>query len=125
MSERKTIAIVGASADRNKYGNKAVRAYLQMEYDVFPVNPKEELIEGLKVYRSILEIPVSLNMVSIYLPPALGLKLLDDVAKKGCDELWLNPGSESDDLIDKATDLKLNVICACSIIAAGISPEQL
>lgn len=125
MSERKSIAIVGASADRNKYGNKAVRAYQQMDYDVYPVNPKEELIEGLKVYKSLLDIPGSLDMVSIYLPPALGLKVLDDVAKKGCSELWLNPGSESDELIEKATDLKLNVVCACSIVAVGMSPDGL
>lgn len=125
MSEQKTIAIIGASNDRNKFGNKAVRAYMQAGYDVYPVNPKEAMIEGIRTYRSVLEIPVKLDMVSVYLPPAVGIKVLDDVAKKGCAELWLNPGSESDELIDRAADLKLHVVCACSIVAVGVSPEKL
>lgn len=123
--EQKTIAIIGASNDRSKFGNKAVRAYVQVGYDVYPVNPKETLIEGLIAYRSVLEVPVKLNMVSLYLPPAVGLRVLPEVAKKGCDELWLNPGSESDELIEKATELRLSAICACSILAAGVKPESL
>lgn len=125
MSERKTIAIVGASTDRSKFGNKAVRAYVEIGYDVYPVNPKEDMIEGLRVYRSVLEIPVKLDMVSLYVPPAVGMKLLNDVAKKGCTELWLNPGSESDELIERATELRLNTVCACSIVAVGADPDKI
>jgi predicted CoA-binding protein len=125
MSERKTIAIIGASTDRNKFGNKAVRAYMQIGYDVYPVNPKETMIEGVKAYPSVLEIPVELDMVSLYLPPAVGFKVLSDIAKKGCKELWLNPGSESEELIERATELKLNAICACSIVALGMNPDKL
>ena len=125
MSERKTIAIVGASTDRAKFGNKAVRAYQELEYDIYPVNPKEAVIEGLPAYKSIADIPVKLDMVSLYVPPAVGMRVLEEVAKKGCGELWLNPGSESDDLIERATELKLNTICACSIVAAGMNPDKL
>ncbi|MSR64664.1 MAG: CoA-binding protein [Verrucomicrobiae bacterium] len=125
MSERKAIAIVGASTDKTKFGNKAVRAYIEVGYDVYPVNPKENLIEGLRVYRSLLDIPVKLDVVSLYVPPVVGMKVLDDIAKKGCGELWLNPGSESDDLIERATELKVNTICACSIVAVGIDPEKM
>ena len=125
MSERKAIAIVGASTDKTKFGNKAVRAYVEVGYDVYPVNPKEDMIEGLRVYRSLLDIPVKLDMVSLYVPPAVGMKVLDEVAKKGCGELWLNPGTESDELIEKATELKLNTICACSIVAIGVYPDKM
>jgi|ERR1051326_4112615 predicted CoA-binding protein len=125
MSDKKAIAIVGASTDKSKFGNKAVRAYVEVGYDVYPVNPKESMIEGLRVYRSLLDIPVKLDMVSLYVPPAVGMKVLDEVAKKGCGELWLNPGTESDELIEKATELKLNTICACSIVAVGANPDKL
>jgi predicted CoA-binding protein len=125
MSGGKSIAILGASTDRNKFGNKAVRAYVQTGYDVYPVNPKETMIEGLKAYGSVLDIPAKLDIVSLYLPPAVGFKVLDDIAKKGCSELWLNPGSESDELIERATELKLNTICACSIAAVGLNAAKL
>jgi predicted CoA-binding protein len=121
----KTVAIVGASNDRSKFGNKAVRAFLQRGYEVFPVNPKEETIEGLPAFRSIGDVPGRPDMVSVYLPPAVLLKLLPDIAAKGCDELWLNPGTESDAVLTEAERLRLNVIQACSIVGVGISPAEL
>jgi predicted CoA-binding protein len=121
----KTIAIIGASNDRAKFGNKAVRAFLQKGYTVYPVNPKQPFIEGLPVFRSIRDVPVRPQMVSVYLPPPVLLKVLPDIAARGCDELWLNPGTESDEVLAKAERLGLNVIQACSIVGAGMSPAQL
>ena len=123
---RPTIAILGASPDRAKFGNKAVRAYLQQGYDVYPVNPKGGQIEGLPVSRSLAEVPVEhLNRISAYLPPPVLIGVLDEVAAKGCDELWLNPGSDSPQVIEKAEQLGLNTIQACSIVAIGVSPSAL
>jgi hypothetical protein len=119
----KTIAIIGASNDPRKYGNKAVRAYLQQGYTVFPVNLREESIEGLPAFRSIRDVPVRPQLVSVYLPPALTLRVLPDIAAKGCDELWLNPGTESEAVLAEAARLGLNVIQACSIVGIGLSPE--
>jgi uncharacterized protein len=121
----KTIAILGASNDRAKFGNKAVRAFLQQGYEVFPVNPKEETIEGLRVFKSIAEVPVRPQKISVYLPPPVLLKLLPDIAARGCDEFWLNPGTESDAVLAEAERLGLNVIQACSIIGVGLSPAGL
>lgn len=124
-STMKTIAIIGASTDRNKFGNKAVRAFQQQGYQVFPVNPKEDTIEGLAAYKSIADVPVRPNKISVYLPPPVLLKVLPDIAAKGCDEFWLNPGTESDEVLAAAERLGLNVIQACSIVGVGISPEAL
>ena len=121
----KTIAIIGASNDRRKYGNKAVRAYLQQGYTVYPVNLKEERIEGLRAFRSIGDVPTRPERVSVYLPPALTLGALADIAAKGCDELWLNPGSESEQVLAEAERLGLSVVQACSIVDVGLSPEAL
>ena len=109
-----TVAIIGASADPSKFGNKSIHAHLRAGYEVFPVNPKEETIEGLKCYKSILDVPVALDRISLYLPPPVAVKVLDDIAKKGCRELWVNPGVESPELIEKAQSFGLNAIFACS-----------
>jgi len=119
----KTIAILGASADRNKFGNKAVRAFAQSGYTVYPVNPKETQIEGLPAFRRLAEVPVRPNLISVYLPPPVLLKVLPEIAAKGCDELWLNPGTESAEVLAAAERLGLNVIQACSIVGIGIEPE--
>jgi predicted CoA-binding protein len=114
-----TVAIIGASADRSKFSNKSIHAHLRAGYEVFPVHPREEMIEGLKVYRSVLDIPVALDRVSLYLPPAIGIRVLDEIAKKGCVELWVNPNAESPELMEKARALGLNTIYACSFVDAS------
>jgi predicted CoA-binding protein len=121
----KTVAIIGASSDRSKYGNKSVRAHLQQGYQVFPVNPKQTEIEGLPAFKSIADVPVRPDRVSVYLPPSVLEKILADIAAKGCDELWLNPGTESESVMAEANRLGLNVIQACSIVDLGLNPSRL
>jgi len=121
----KTVAIIGASNDRSKYGNKSVRAHVQQGYQVYPVNPKEREIEGLAAFPSIAAVPVRPQRVSVYLPPALVLTVLPAIAAKGCDELWLNPGTESAEVLAEAERLGLNVVQACSIVGVGMSPGEL
>jgi uncharacterized protein len=114
-----TVAIIGASADKSKYSNKSLLAHLHAGYDVYPINPKEDTIEGVPCYKSILDVPVALERISLYVPAPVGVKLLDDIAKKGCKELWVNPGAESQELMDKAAKLGLNAIYACSYLDAA------
>ena len=116
----KTIAIVGASNDRNKFGNKAVRAFKQQGYEVFPVNSKEDTVEGLRAFKSIADVPVRPQLISVYLPPPVLVKILPDIAARGCDELWLNPGTDSAEVVAAAGRLNLNVIQACSIVGFGM-----
>jgi predicted CoA-binding protein len=89
---------------------------LQQGYDVYPINPRGGRIEGLTVLPRVSDVPVALDRVSMYVPPEIGETLLDEIAAKGCRELWLNPGSESESLIRRARQLGLNVIVACSIV---------
>jgi predicted CoA-binding protein len=123
-SVMKTVAIIGASTDRSKFGNKAVRAFQERGYRVFPVNPKATEVEGLPSYPSITAVPARPDIVSVYLPPAVLIKVLPEIAAKGCDELWLNPGTESPEVLAEAERLGLNVIQACSIVGIGLSPGR-
>jgi len=121
-----TVAILGASRDRRKYGNKSVRAHRQQGYEVYPVNPHADEIEGLKAYPSLAAVPaVSLDRISIYLPPEVGITLLEEIQARRPKEVWLNPGSESPELLAKAEAIGLDVIQACSIVDVGMSLVQL
>ena len=118
-----TVAILGASRDPDKYGNKSVRAHMANGYRVFPINPKADEIEGLDVYKSLADLPVdSVDRVSVYLPPHIGVTMLPEIKAVSPDELWLNPGSESDEMIQEAESLGLNVIVACSIVDVHSNP---
>jgi predicted CoA-binding protein len=118
----KTVAVIGASNDRSRYGNMAVRAFRRAGYEVFPVNPTEPTIEGLKAYPAVSEVPAELDTVTIYVRPALLVKLLPQIAAKGCKDLWLNPGTSSSAVLTEVNRLGLNAIEGCSILAIGQSP---
>jgi hypothetical protein len=126
MSEptRKTVAVVGASADRSKYGNKAVRAYLRQGWEVYPVHRNGGEIEGVAAYESIEAIPVPIDRVTLYLPPVAGIEVLPAIARAHSKEFFVNPGAESDELVDRARALGLDPILACSIVEIGASPAE-
>jgi len=92
---------------------------------VIPINLHEREIEGLKAYRSVLDVPGSIDMASFYVPPDIGELVIEDVARKGIAEVWLNPGAESDALIARARALHLEPIVACSIVGIGQNPYAL
>jgi len=117
-----TVAVIGASNAKEKYGNRAVRAYLRKGWTVYPVNPNEKEVEGLNAYASITDILGPVERASLYLPPNVGLGVLDGIKQKGVTELFVNPGAESDEIMAKAEALGLNAIWACSIIDIGERP---
>ncbi len=120
----KSVAIIGASADRNKYSNKAIRAYISQGWMVYPVNPNLTEIEGIPCYKSIEDVPEPIDRISVYVPPQIGKALLPSIAKKKHTELYINPGAENEELIQQAQNLGLNPIYACSILAIGSHPSH-
>jgi uncharacterized protein len=123
--QSKVVAVIGASNNRRKFGNRAVRAYLDQGYTVVPINPHEREVEGLKAYASVLDVPGPIDMASFYVPPEVGEEIIGDVARKQIAEVWLNPGAESDELVARARALSIKPIVACSIVAIGRNPYSL
>lgn len=116
------VAVIGASSNRQRYGNKAVRAFLHKGFTVVPVNPSETEVEGLQAYRSVLDVPGAIHMATFYVRPQIGLQVIEEVARKGVGEVWLNPGADSAELIRRAGALGIKAVAACSIIGIGENP---
>ncbi len=123
--DMKTVAVVGASSDRRKFGNKAFRAFSEEGHHVIPINPNEPEVEGVRTYSTVLDVPEKIDMATVYVPPEIGITLLDGFEQKQIAEIWINPGAESDELIAEARRRKLNVIEACSIVGIGRNPYSL
>lgn len=120
----KTVAVVGASNHREKFGNKALRAFRDAGHTVIPINTHESEVEGIKAYRSVLDVPATIDMATVYVQPEVVHRLLDEFQRKQIPEIWLNPGADSDEVLDEARRRKLNVIAACSIVGIGRSPSS-
>lgn len=122
MSKR--VAIIGASSNRNKFGNKALRAFEHQGYTVIPINPNESEVEGHRTYASVLDVPGAIDMATVYVPPEVGVRVMEDLAKKEVAEVWLNPGADGPTVVSRARALGLRTIQACSIIGIGESPGR-
>ncbi|SVB76688.1 uncharacterized protein METZ01_LOCUS229542, partial [marine metagenome] len=103
-----TVAVIGASNDRRKFGNKAVRAFLRSGYSVIPVNPRlaaaGEMVEGCATYATVLDIPHDVDLATLYVQPGIGRTVIATIAEKKIPELWINPGAESEELVTAANE---------------------
>lgn len=115
----KAFAVAGASKDRNKYGNKVLRVYLQNHKKVYPVNPREKTIEGLPCIATIADLPSDVQSLSIITPPPVTEKIVDAAISKGIKNIWMQPGAESEAAIAICLEHNINVIAdgSCVLVA--------
>jgi uncharacterized protein len=113
------VAVVGASQDRSKYGNKVLRAYLQNDYEAVPVNPTAKEVEGLAAFPDLASVPGTLDAVSIITPPPITEKVVQNAIDLGIKHIWMQPGAESQRAIKAAEAAGANVIASgpCVLVA--------
>jgi predicted CoA-binding protein len=124
------VAIVGASTDQAKFGNRAVRAYAEAGYTVWPVNPKDGEVKGVRTYATLADLPGLPNIASLYLREAPALATLDELAAMEraaggrIAVVYLNPGVATAAVRARGAELGLAVRPECSIRAIGRDPGE-
>ena len=118
-------AVVGASTNRAKYGNKCLRVYQQHGLSVYPVHPTQEVIEGLQVYASLSDLPQPVHGVSIITPPQVTEKVVEEAGRLGIPYLWMQPGAESDKALQRAKELGIQTISGgpCILVKLGYDDD--
>ena len=113
MLALKRWAILGATNKFEKYGYKIFKILLDKGYEVYPVNPRINTIDGVKVYATLLEIPETIDVVDFVVNPKIGEKLIHHVSQLGIKNIWLQPGARSEELDRLSEELNLNVVKSC------------
>lgn len=116
-----TFAVVGASSNREKYGNKVLRSYLQNGKTAYPVHPKEAEIEGVRTVPDLASLPVPVHGLSMITPPAVTEALIEEAHAAGIPRVWMQPGAESAKAIARAKELGIEVIAGgpCLLVSLG------
>jgi predicted CoA-binding protein len=119
--ESKAFGVVGASANRDKYGNKVLRVYLQHNMKAIPVNPREKEIEGIPCVAGISDLPPEVKSISVITPPAVTEQVVEMAIAHGIENIWMQPGAESSVAIDKCRKNNINVIAdgSCILVKVG------
>lgn len=120
----RTFAIIGASSNRSRFSNKAIRALKNQVKAIYPVHLSESTIEELKCYHSIEEIPVRPDIISIYLSEDKLLPILENIEAKGTGEIWLNPGTDTTTVMRELMKKNIPFKQTCTIIEAGFHPSD-
>ncbi len=117
----KLFAVAGASSNRDKYGNKVLRCYLQHGHNAIPINPRAESIEGIACVASVADLPPEVESLSIITPPKITEQVVEAAITKGIKNLWMQPGAESPQAVAQATAAGLNVIAdgSCLLVVMG------
>jgi uncharacterized protein len=117
----KRFAVVGASPDRSKYGNKVLRAYLQNDLEVVPVHPQADEVEGVTAVKDLTEISEGVDGVSIVTPPKVTEGVVRQALALGIKNIWMQPGAESDVAVSLAESSGANVLSGgpCVLVALG------
>jgi predicted CoA-binding protein len=106
----KTIAVVGASANGAKTAN-VIPSYLQSQgYQIIPVNPRGGEILGARVYRTLGDVDLPVDVVDVFRPPAEALAVAREAIAKGVGVLWFQPGTQTDEAARLAADAGLTVV---------------
>lgn len=117
------IGVVGASDNREKFGNKVLRCYLENNRQVIPVHPAQKEIEGLACVASVAELPAEVKSISMITPPQITEKVVQIAAEKGVENIWMQPGAQSDAAISFCQEKGLNLIAdgTCVLVELGFS----
>lgn len=120
----RVFAVVGASRNRDKYGNKVLRCYLQNDLIAWPVNPNESEVEGAECFASLTALPEPVHGVSLITPPQVTEGVVDEAAQLGIRRLWMQPGSESDSAVARAEELGIAVISGGPCILVSLNYKE-
>ena len=117
----KVFGVVGASANRDKYGNKVLRCYLQHDLRAIPVNPKEPVIEGVPCVATVMDLPADVTSISVITPPHVTDEVVKMAISKGIENIWMQPGAESSAAIALCRENNINVIAdgSCILVVIG------
>lgn len=119
--------VVGASSRRHKYGNKVLRCYQQNGRRAIPVNPREQVIEGAACVASVSELPEDVKSISLITPPAITEQVVEEAARNGIENIWMQPGAESERAIASCEAAGINVIAdgSCVLVVLGYSEQSI
>jgi predicted CoA-binding protein len=117
----KAFGVAGASTNRDKYGNKVLRCYLQNGRKAVPINPRAEIIEGQPCVASVAELPDEVTSLSVITPPKITEQIVEEAIARGIENIWMQPGAQSPQAVARCEKAGINVIAdgSCLLVVLG------
>ena len=117
----KAFGVAGASTNRDKYGNRVLRCYLQNGRKAIPINPRADAIEGVSCVASVADLPADVTSLSVITPPKITEEVVEAAIAKGIENIWMQPGAQSPAAVERCRQAGINVIAdgSCLLVVMG------
>lgn len=119
LRESQTFAVLGVNQDQKSYANLIVKKLRDKGKIAYPVNPKYQTLFGEPVYEDLEKTPSVADVVVFVVNPAIGIRYLPSVQALGIKAIWLQPGTISIELLEKAKELCIAVVEACVLVVGN------
>ena len=112
-------AVIGAHVRHDRYGYKIYKKLKEKGYEVYPINPRFDEIEGDKCYKDLSSIPVKIDVIDMVVNPKRGIPIIEEAAKLGINKVWFQPGTVDDDILKLAKEKGIDIVQACVLVATN------
>src|SRR6056297_1034665 len=116
MLDMENWAVVGASDKNNTYGYKLYKKLKNYEYNVYPVNPNCINVDEDDTYPSLKDIDGEVDVVNFVVNPSIGIEILRECIELGIKNIWLQPGTRSEEIHNLAEENDINVVKSCVLV---------
>ncbi len=124
MLNKKTWAVVGVTDKKEKFGYKIFKKLIEHGYETYGVNPKYDSIDGEKIYPALKSVPKKVDVVDVVVPPKITLNLLDEIHELGIENVWFQPGTYDEEVVEKAKKLGLKIVYDDCVYARLVEKEK-
>jgi hypothetical protein len=107
---KKRFAVVGSFRNEEKYAYKIFRNLINKGYEVFPINPRMNEVDGKICYKNVIDIPFEVEVANLVTPPLTTESVVKDCLQKGIRKVWMQPGAESQAAIKFCNDNNIELI---------------
>ncbi len=121
--QQKSLAVVGASRQKDKFGNLVYRELKKAGYKVYAINPHADMLEGDRCYAGLGALPEKPGGIIVLLPPAKTIPIIEEAARLGIKNLWLQQGADSPEGEKRGSELNLEMVSG-ECIFMYIEPVQ-
>lgn len=124
MLNKKTWAVVGVTDKKEKFGYKIFKKLIEHGYEAYGINPKYDFIDGEKIYPALKSVPKKVDVVDVVVPPKVTLNLLDEIHELGIENVWFQPGTYDEEVVEKAKKLGLKMVYDDCVYARLVEKEK-
>lgn len=113
--KKNNLVLFGLSRDENSISRQVYRLLTSKKYNIYPINPNADSIDGIKCYKNLNEISAMLDGAIIITNPKISIHVVNQLAQKGINDLWFQLDTMDDEVREFINNNSMNYVYYCAL----------